>query len=532
MKKIRFETVVIILILLIGTTLRFTNVNWDSYQAFHPDERNIAWAVTRIHWFDELNPKFFAYGGLPIYLYKILSDITARSTGDPTWTTDWGKIAVVGRYVSATLSSLSLPLIYLVGLRFFSPAVGVLAMFFLAFSPWAIREAHFATTETMLVFFLLSLLLASLQWSMKPNKRTVILLGIIWGLAVGAKTTSLLFGVIPLTAFIAKKRFPDVIRFLLIAICIFLLVSMYTVIDWTGFRESMKYETGVALGKFSVPYTLQFNGTIPYLFQLQTMIWQAGPVAILGLAGMLILAVFRRRAPLLFLIFPTLYFLWSGSWYAKFARYTVPFLPFATLAAAWITISFWHFIGRIGRIGKLVGLFFMVGLVGFHALWGIMNWSIYLHPDTRIQASQWISSHVPTRAKLLTEHWNDGLPVPNPRELLTVYDEDSDRKMATLEAELASADYLILTTRRIWGTMPRLTDRYPKTSVWYQKLLNGQREYKEVATFSRYPSFFGIVMNDDTAEESIQVFDHPTVRIFQNTREVSKEEAEEKIKGN
>ncbi|MEK7587682.1 MAG: hypothetical protein AAB457_02600, partial [Patescibacteria group bacterium] len=43
-----FSKAIIILILLIGALLRFTNLNWDSYQAFHPDERNIAWAVTRI----------------------------------------------------------------------------------------------------------------------------------------------------------------------------------------------------------------------------------------------------------------------------------------------------------------------------------------------------------------------------------------------------------------------------------------------------------------------------------------------------
>lgn len=526
------HTTVLLIVVAIGAALRFTNVNWDSYQAFHPDERNIAWAVTRIQWITQLNPKFFAYGGLPIYLYKILTDLTAWVTADPSWTTEWGKIAVVGRYVSATLSSISLFLIYLVGRRFFSPAVGVLALLFLAFSPWAIREAHFATTETMLVFFLLLLLWINSKH--EARNHAAVLSGIIWGLALGAKTTSLLFGIIPLTAIWIQtfdkmvlehknvnaglaKPLLDTARLLLVAAAAFLLVSPYTIIDWTGFRESMQYETGVALGRFSVPYTLQFVSTLPYLYQIQTMLWQAGPVGIIGIVGIILLTRNNSSSLLLFLMFPLIYGVWSGSWYAKFARYTIPFLPFATLSAAWLTVTTFQKISK-RNFYWIICLFVYLFIGLFHSLWGVANWTIYLRPQTRIEASRWIYDHVPTGSKLLTEHWNDGLAVNNPRELLNVYDEDSDTKMATLAAQLHTADYLILTTRRIWGTMPRLTTRYPRTSVWYKQLLAGELGYKEVASFTSYPTLFGITVSDDAAEESIQVFDHPTVRIFQNTK--------------
>lgn len=160
---------ILILIILFGGVLRFTAVNWDSFGAFHPDERNISWAVTRIHFFKEMNPKFFAYGGLPIYLYRALAESAAYFTKDPSWIQDWGHIAVVGRYASATLSTVSIGLIYLVGAVYFSGNVGLLSAALLAFSPWAIREAHFATTETMLVFFLLLLLYFSHQVKKKTH---------------------------------------------------------------------------------------------------------------------------------------------------------------------------------------------------------------------------------------------------------------------------------------------------------------------------------------------------------------------------
>ena len=44
---------------------RFYNLNWDLGNYFHPDERNIANAVSQIYFFSQLNPHFFAYGVFP-----------------------------------------------------------------------------------------------------------------------------------------------------------------------------------------------------------------------------------------------------------------------------------------------------------------------------------------------------------------------------------------------------------------------------------------------------------------------------------
>lgn len=539
----------IILILLIGALLRFTNLNWDSYQAFHPDERNISWAVTRIQWFTQLNPKFFAYGGLPIYLYKILSDMTARVTGDPSWTTEWGKIAVVGRYVSATLSSVSIFLIFLAARRLFSPAVGLLAAFFLAFSPWAIREAHFSTTETMLVFFLLSLLLIGHRLITEKYSQSIYYLciaaGITAGFAIAAKTTSILFLIIPLLSMwfplldnklmskqffrdIILRRIPITFSLLVVASACFLLTSPYTVLDYPHFLESMQYETGVALGRFSVPYTLQFFQTTPYLYQIQTMLWQSGVVILLGLVGMLLLIIEylqrKEKTVLLFLVFPIIYGAFSGLWLAKFSRYNVPFLPFATIAAAWLMVTLY----KRFRIAGLACITFTACVT---LLWGLSNWTIYLRPQTRMEASRWMYQQIAPNTIIFTEHWNDGLPgsvpnmieVPFNRELLNVYDDDNDAKLVTYEEQLTRGQYIILSTRRIWGTMPRLTKKYPYTSTFYKRLFDGSLGFREVASFTSYPQLFGVSINDDSAEESVQVFDHPTVKIFQKITPLSRD---------
>ena len=525
---------ILILIIFFGAFLRYYNINWDSFKAFHPDERNISWAVTRIRFWNQLNPQFFAYGGLPVYLYRALGEGVIRVTHNPEWLADWGRIAVIGRCVSATLSTISILLIYLVGAAYFTPTVGLLAAALLTFSPWAIQQAHFETTETMLVFFLLAMTLVSHRLCKKLNRRSVIQLGLLWGLALSAKTTAILFGVIPLlTIWLShppKKFFKKIVStFLLCAIAtfIFFIFSPYTILDFTHFSQSMTYESGVALGHFTVPYTLQFLHTTPYLYQMETMLWQAGPLTLIGFIGLIgmFIQILKKikiffHSPItiqysILLVFPLLYFGWVGSWFAKFNRYNVPFLPFVTLVAAWVCI---HFIKRF----RVSGLAFTAVLLCVTYVWGLANWTVYLRPQTRFTATEWIFSHIPAGANIYTEHWNDGLPldlpnaIPYRRELLTVYDQDNDAKKTYYADKLVIGDFIILSTRRMWATMPNLGEKYPLTKLFYERLLNGTLGYKEVATFTSYPQLFGITINDDIAEESIQVFDHPTVRIFQN----------------
>lgn len=549
---------ILTVIILFGAFLRFYAVNWDSFNAFHPDERNISWAVTRIHFFSEMNPKFFAYGGLPIYLYRALGEGVVFITKNNNWLFDWGHIAVIGRYVSAVLSTISIYLIFLVGSVYFNQATGLTSAAFLAFSPWAIEQAHFDTTETMLVFFVLLLLVFSYKLLRSiGNTSVLIALGIIWGLAIAAKTTAALFGVIPLAAIWAPKFFKtffkNMLRSLLLgvtALVVFFLFSPYTVLDYKDFYTSMTYESGVALGRFTVPYTLQFWHTPAYLYPIITMLWQTGPLVIVGLAGLIaiLIAVMADliRHPLMllkgsrinvlddknnlivFVIFPLIYFGWVGSWYTKFARYNVPFLPFVTLAAAWLMIV------SLQKLKKNHVLFyislFVYSLICLLTLaWCLATFTVYLRPQTRILASNWIYANIPSGAHIYTEHWNDGLPLDSTngisynRELLTVYDlPDGDAKRTYYADNLSSGDYIILSTRRIWATMPRLTEKYPVTSLFYKKLLAGELGYTEIATFTSYPQFFGKIMNDDSAEESVAVFDHPTVRIFKNTSHFSK----------
>ena len=108
--QIRVESLVLLVLIVIGGALRFTNLYWGQPYWFHPDERNIASAVTRLHWPDNMDPDFYAYGTVPIYInffiVKAVQEFLNISE-DPFFTA-----IKVGRIVSALLSTALIPLMY------------------------------------------------------------------------------------------------------------------------------------------------------------------------------------------------------------------------------------------------------------------------------------------------------------------------------------------------------------------------------------------------------------------------------------
>jgi hypothetical protein len=62
-------------------------------------------------------------------------------------------------------------------------------------------------------------------------------------------------------------------------------------------------------------------------------------------------------------------------------------------------------------------------------------------------------------------------------------------------------------------------------------LFAGELGYTEVATFASPPRLGPLVWNDDGAEETFQVFDHPTVRVFRNEGRLSEGELRRLLSG-
>jgi hypothetical protein len=170
-----------------------------------------------------------------------------------------------------------------------------------------------------------------------------------------------------------------------------------------------------------------------------------------------------------------------------------------------------------------IGILYLLLLV-----WPVSFITIYLYPTTRVQASTWIYQHIPPQAVLATEHWDDPLPIGGTIayriETLPLYDADTPEKWQQINASLKRSDYILLASNRLYTPLMKLTDCpklppgrcYPKTAAYYQKLFNGQLGFIKVAEFTQYPTipFFDLPIDDQAADESFTVYDHPKIMIF------------------
>ncbi len=163
--------------------------------------------------------------------------------------------------------------------------------------------------------------------------------------------------------------------------------------------------------------------------------------------------------------------------------------------------------------------------------------NIYSAPNTRVQASEWIYDHVQPGATITSEIWDDGLPISVPpahtvegvpetaagyiidpgqyRNLgLDLYAEDTPDKANTLSQQLASADVIVISSQRLVRSIPKLPDRYPMTTRYYQLLFAGKLGFTLAAHFENHPHLGPYTLDETTADESFSVYDHPPVWIF------------------
>ena len=289
-------------------------------------------------------------------------------------------------------------------------------------------------------------------------------------------------------------------------------------------------EIGTALrGDSDSPPGHQWTARAPLWFPWQNMVlWGMGlPLGLAAWGGFLLGAwqLLRKRqaAHLLPVAYVGLVFLYQGMQWVTTMRYFLPLYPILILLAAYLLVAAWDWAVRRGP--RWPALLLIGAVVGGTILYALAFSAIYRQPHTRVQASNWIYANIPAGTTLAVEHWDDGLPL-NFEGLansqyksvsLTNYDEDTPEKLDQLVADLDQAEYIILSSNRLYGSIPRLPLRYPVMVRYYDALLGEKLGFTKVAEFTSYPQLFGLALPDQAAEEAFTVYDHPKVTILRKT---------------
>lgn len=521
------QKILLILIFLLALFLRLIGLNWDQGNHLHPDERYLTMVVTDINlpssigqYFNTntspLNPQnnpnyqFFVYGTLPLFVTKLLAVILNLDKYD--------QIHLLGRVLSAIFDSLNIFLLFYLSRK------KLVSAFIYSIMVLPIQLSHFFTVDTFLSTFILATFTAL-------SFNHLYLAAIAYGLALACKISAIYFiPIILLYVFITKPKFFLLFTFyfLLVTFIVFRIFQPYSFTTLFSlspkFIDSLKTLKQFSENNLIYPPSVQWFNRIPILFPLQNIIlWGVG----VPFAFSLFFIKFRHQSKIFYLALVWILFLivFQGSQSTPTMRYFLPIYPFVALVIS-------------QKIPKIIFLFHFIYLLSF------MN--IYIHPHSRVQASSWINQNIPVGSKILSEYWDDALPLNNTQfqiSELHLYDPESPDKWQILKTQLQNSDYLIMSSNRLWGSIPRVPYYYPDTTSYYRSLFNQSSQYKLVKKFTSYLGFSlpineciylgptnyptnnnwfeisqceypGIYLRDDIAEEAFTVYDHPQVLIF------------------
>ena len=326
-------------------------------------------------------------------------------------------------------------------------------------------------------------------------------------------------------------------------------------LSWAGgvnekFAGNMAYISELMTGKQDYPPGHQWTDRTAYLFPFENMVlWGLGlPLGLAAWAGFAFalyqLIRYRKWEHLLIVIWIGITFGYSGQQFVKTMRYFLQIYPFLCMLAAWLIVELWDRVdGQWSamraqkKITKIAVALIALVVMGYTFFWSTAFATIYIRPVSRVDASRWIFSNVPKGSVLGNEHWDDPLPLrvdgldpyggtyrglrSSADGVMHWYDEDTPEKRTQAIGWLDEVDYIVLSSNRLYGSIPRLPMRYPMTTLYYKSLFDGTLGFDLVAEITSRPQLFGIEIVDDNAEEAFTVYDHPKVTIFKKSSRYS-----------
>ncbi|MEZ4680010.1 MAG: glycosyltransferase family 39 protein [Caldilineaceae bacterium] len=422
-----FTLLLLLCIVVAGLTLRTWQINFDQGLGSHPDERSTAcFYATQIHlpqsW-DEfwdphrspLNPlwdlgnqrsRSFTYGHYPLYLGVAMGQVmhwfapAAEQLGASATTvalmaradSSCDALAVAGRLTIALHDTVTIVLLFLLGLRIYGQGAGLIAAAFYAFTAQAIQLSHFFAMDPASTTYTVLAVLGAVMMVQERSLRAVILTGVAAGLAIASKFSALPVLAVPITAAIlviwreqlasrADGRLTDarsqIYVFLSIPVIFalagitFFVTSPYAILDWSSFIQATLVEQGrMVRGIADFPFTRQYRNTTPYLYFLEQQFnwglwWPLGTVVALGILYTLLQLLYslirlvvqtfiqptqagawqlsdQHAANIILWSWVVPYFGLTGAFLAKFNRYMSPLLPFAVFFGAALIWTLWR----------------------------------------------------------------------------------------------------------------------------------------------------------------------------------------------
>jgi len=231
----RWPWLLLLAVLALAAVLRFTGLSWGLRHPPHPDERVFVESTMEMLRAGDLDHRYYEYPGLVFYLLApLLWPLRAAPAGPHAYLLARGLIAACGVLGCAVL--------YPLGRRLHSPAVGLVAALTLAVSLVAVETAHMFRPDVVLQVLCAAGLLACARLDGSRSREAQA------GLALGASLAAKFSGVFLLPSYLAARllapgpRGPRLLLGAAVAALAFAVLSPYALVHARDFLEGVQVQ--------------------------------------------------------------------------------------------------------------------------------------------------------------------------------------------------------------------------------------------------------------------------------------------------
>jgi hypothetical protein len=413
------------LLLVLAAALRFAGLSFGLRHPPHPDEQVFVESALGMLERRDLDHRFYEYPGLFPYI------LAGAFGAAPPAALEGAGAYRVARGVVAAFGVLSVALLYRLGREVAGPRAALLATALLAVSPVAVQNAHLVRPDVVLqAFFLLALLAFRRLGTPAGDLRG----GAALGLAGAVKFS----GIFLVPTFLAYRTLRPraalgLARALAAAVLAFALASPYAVLHLPDFLRGAQTQLTYHYEENPERSLSYGHMLLAYLYVWWTALGPAGTVlSVLGLWA----ARRRRHAWVPLLLLPATAIAVLATSDIRHDRFLLPSLVVPFLLAGEGLVRGMAWVGRRRSWGALATA------VGLATLLPLLESTSYLReitrPGTRDEAADWMASHLPPGARVLTR-LELGLP-PGRLEVFRV-------PALGTPLQIAAVDYVVPTHR-------------------------------------------------------------------------------------
>ncbi len=389
--------------------LRVVGVTWGLPDAthifsYHPDEFHSLRGAFAALLGGDLNPHFFNYGSL--YLYLVTAAILCRGAPLPadmqaaSWAQMMREWTLAARCVNVLCGVLTVFVVYLLAQEAFGKKGGLAAAALLSVFPLHVLHSHYATVDVPQTLFIALTLFFALRLSRKADLRNYIYAGLGAGLAASTKYNGALVLLAPLLAHMLascqlKSRAQKINRpvlMCLMAVLAFAATSPYTFLDWAQAQKDILFELQHMRQGEEPARAADPNGL---LFHLWSLTLTSGGATIAALGGLVVALKGRKSRKELFpvLLFGVAWLVMISLAKVRYGRYEMALTPALAFFVGGGCAALEHWGHRNLRRSAL----FLAGAAGALSLMisAALVWRLHREPDPRDVALQALRRYVP-----------------------------------------------------------------------------------------------------------------------------------------